>query len=187
MTHVTEADLDDLEFDSLRTGEHRATAVRLTELADQATPAAGGVSRANVLLRAGEQFQHAGDHVRAAEVYRLAIADGGEVYGDPRVYLADALLKLGENDEALALLAAIRDSRPTDPEVYRVVAEILYEQGDLLGAHTWSTDGADLVLAQPEDTRGDAADSLEGLLRLRFRARVDLGRPEDEYDALLDA
>ncbi|GAA3236860.1 tetratricopeptide repeat protein [Actinocorallia longicatena] len=187
MTHVTEADLDDLEFDTLRTGEHRAAAVRLTEMADTAEPSQGGVSRAKVLLRAGEQFQHAGDHVRAAEVYRLAIEDGGEVYGDPRVYLADALLKLGETEESLSLLAQIRESKPTDPEVYRVVAEVLYEHGDLLGAHTWSTEGADLILAQPEASRGDAADSLEGLLRMRFRARVDLGRPEDEYDALLDA
>lgn len=186
MTHVTEADLDDLEFDGLRTGQHRAAAIRLAELAEKAT-GAGGVSRAKVLLRAGEQFQHAGDHLRAAEMYRQAIEDGGEVYGDPRVYLADALLQLGDNAGALDLLAQVRDSRPTDPEVYRSVAEVLYEHGDLLGAHTWATAGADFVLDLPEHERGDAADSLEGLLRLRFRARVDLGRPEDEYDALLDA
>jgi predicted Zn-dependent protease len=190
VTHVTEGDLDDLEDDTLRTGEHAVAAERLADLA-QTVPAASdepqGVSRAKILLRAGEQFQHAGDHARAAELYRLAIADGGAVYGDPRVYLADALFELGERDEAVSLLADIRDDKPTDPEVYRVVAEVLYEQGDLLGAHQWSTAGADLVLAQPEGGRGDAAESLEGLLRLRFRARVDLGRPEDEYDALLDA
>lgn len=187
VTHVSEGDLDDLEFDTLRTGEHAAAAVRLTEMADTAASGDGGVSRAKVLLRAGEQFQHAGDHARAVEVYRLAIEDGGEVYGDPRVYLADALLKTGDTGEALSLLAAIRDAKPDDPEVYRSVAEILYEQGDLLGAHTWSTSGADLILAQPERSKTDTAESLEGLLRLRFRARVDLGRPEDEYDALLDA
>jgi hypothetical protein len=31
-----------------------------------------------------------------------------------------------------------------------------------------------------------AEESLEALLRLRYRSRVDLGRPEDDYDALLD-
>ncbi|TMQ90499.1 tetratricopeptide repeat protein, partial [Actinomadura soli] len=31
-----------------------------------------------------------------------------------------------------------------------------------------------------------AEDSLEALLRLRYRARIDLGRSEDDYDALLD-
>ncbi|ROO90529.1 tetratricopeptide repeat protein [Actinocorallia herbida] len=186
MTHVTEGDLDDLEFDSLRTGDHRSAAVTFADWADNATTDEG-LTRAMLLLRAGEQFQHAGEHSHAAEVYRRAIEDGGETYGDARVYLADALLKLGDNAGAIGLLAEIRESAPTDPEVFRSVAEILYEHGDLLGAHTWSTHGADLVLALPERTRGDAAESLEGLLRLRFRARVDLGRPEDEYDALLDA
>ncbi|MEO5875230.1 MAG: tetratricopeptide repeat protein [Streptosporangiaceae bacterium] len=184
---MTEDDLDDLEDDTLRTGEHAVAAERLADLARTVPAGNQGVSRAKILLRAGEQFQHAGDPARAAELYRLAIEDGGEVYGDPRVYLADALFELGDRDEAVSLLADIRDDKPTDPEVYRVVAEVLYEQGDLLGAHQWSTAGADLVLAQPEGTRGDAAESLEGLLRLRFRARVDLGRPEDDYDALLDA
>ena len=51
MTHVTEDDLDDLEFDTLRTGDHTSAARRLSELAESVS---GGVSRANVLLRAGE-------------------------------------------------------------------------------------------------------------------------------------
>ncbi|MFD0683657.1 tetratricopeptide repeat protein [Actinomadura fibrosa] len=209
MTHVTEDDLDDLEFDTLRTGDHISAARRLSELAEAVS---GGVSRANVLLRAGEQWQHAGDHARAAELYRKALEDGGEVYGDPRAYLADALFELGRADEARGLVEQIRADKPRDPEVYRAVAEVLYAQGDASGAHEWATSGADVVLALrdravgtgmgggPEEgppagattlTPGpdDAAlaeDSLEALLRLRYRARVDLGRGEDDYDALLD-
>ena len=161
MTHVTEGDLDDcLEDDTLRTGEHAVAAERLADLAQTVPAASGehqGVSRAKILLRAGEQFQHAGDPTtpRAAELYRLAIEDGGDVYGDPRVYLADALFELGERDEAVSLLADIRDDKPTDPEVYRVVAEVLYEQG-AAGGRPWSTAGLDLVLAQPEGGRSDA-------------------------------
>ncbi|REE97062.1 tetratricopeptide repeat protein [Thermomonospora umbrina] len=198
MTHVTEDDLDDLEFDTLRTGDHTSAARRLSELAASVS---GGVSRAKVLLRAGEQWQHAGDHDKAAEVYRQAIEDGGEAYGDPRAYLADALFELGERDQARALIEQIHKDRPTDPEVYRTVAEVLYAQGDMTGAYDWATAGADVVLALREqgvtvpDDPGDlddaddlaiAEDSLEALLRLRYRARIDLGRPEDDYDAMLD-
>jgi predicted Zn-dependent protease len=195
VTHVTEDDLDDLEFDTLRTGDHTSAARRLSELADTVS---GGVSRAKVLLRAGEQWQHAGDHDKAAELYRRAIEDGGEVYGDPRAYLADALFELGKPDEASRLLEQIRADGPRDPEVYRTVAEVLYAQGDAAGAYEWATMGADQVLALSNgsapagdddddvDERSIAEDSLEALLRLRYRARIDLARPEDEYDAMLD-
>lgn len=197
MTHVTEDDLDDLEFDTLRTGDHTSAARQLSALAESVS---GGVSRAKVLLRAGEQWQHAGDHDKAAELYRRAIADGGETYGDPRAYLADALFELGDADQARALLEQIRADEPRDPEVYRTVAEVLYAQGDAPGAYEWATAGADVVLGlrkrgdtearvallQDEDERSLAEDSLEALLRLRYRARNDLGRPEDEYDAMLD-
>ncbi|MFC5180549.1 tetratricopeptide repeat protein [Actinomadura harenae] len=200
MTHVTEDDLDDLEFDTLRTGDHIAAARRLAELADAVS---GGVSRANVLLRAGEQWQHAGEHDRAAQFYRRAVEDGGETYGDPRAYLADALFELGHVAEARALVRDIRSDEPRDPEVYRAVSETLYAHGDVLGAHEWSTTGVDVVLAlrdraagrRPAGPGGEAVDvddaalaedSLEALLRLRYRARMDLGRPEDDYDAMLD-
>jgi tetratricopeptide (TPR) repeat protein len=209
VTHVTEDDLDDLEFDTLRTGDHISAAERLSELAESVTD---GVSRANVLLRAGEQWQHAGDHGRAAELYRKALEDGGEVYGDPRAYLADALFELGRSDEARRLVDQIRADKPRDPEVYRTVAEVLYAQGDASGAHDWATSGADVVLALRDRAVGTgigdpdvppvaddeasltpgpddvalAEDSLEALLRLRYRARIDLGRKEDDYDALLD-
>jgi tetratricopeptide (TPR) repeat protein len=207
VTHVTEDDLDDLEFDTLRTGDHISAARRLSELAESVS---GGVSRANVLLRAGEQWQHAGDHDQAAKLYRQAIEDGGETYGDPRAYLADALFELGNADDARRLVEEIRADAPRDPEVYRAVAEVLYAQGDTTGAHEWATTGADVVLAlrdravgtgivageAPDDapdsfTPGPddvalAEDSLEALLRLRYRARIDLGRAEDDYDALLD-
>ncbi len=74
---------------------------------------------------------------------------------------------------------------------------MLYAHGDVAGAHEWATAGADVVLSiqdrgagerhgDDEDIALSAEDSLEALLRLRYRARVDLGQPEDEYDAMLD-
>lgn len=204
MTHVTEDDLDDLEFDTLRTGDHTKAALQLSTLAETVS---GGVSRAKVLLRAGEQWQHAGDHAKAAELYRRAIEDGGDAYGDPRAYLADALFEMGSADEARLLLDQIRAEAPRDPEVYRTVAESLYAQGDAAGAHDWATAGADVVMSMRHSLAAVSAasaaaevtelpklaqmaemaeDSLEALLRLRYRTRLDLGRPEDEYDGMLD-
>ena len=60
------------------------------------------------------------------------------------------------------------------------VAELLTEQGDLEGALDWATAGVDACL------RGDDRDELQLLLRLRYRVRVDLGMPEDDYDKMLD-
>jgi tetratricopeptide (TPR) repeat protein len=176
VTHVTEDDLDDMEFDTLRTGDHASAARRFVELAETVS---GGVSRASLLLRAGEQWQHAGEHGKAAETFQGALVDGGDTYGDPRIYLAGALFELDRHDEAGALIEQVRAESPQDPEVYRAVAELLYEQGELVGAHDWSTAGADLA-------RSNDPDSLEGLLRIRYRSRLDLRRPEDEYDELLD-
>ncbi|WP_262402448.1 tetratricopeptide repeat protein [Actinomadura sp. CNU-125] len=154
------------------------------------------------------------DHGKAADFYSRALEDGGETYGDARAYLADALFELGRADEARTLVDQIRADRPRDPEVYRAVAEVLYAQGDATGAHDWATSGADVVLALRDSAIGTgvggpgepagppvpaaesltpgpddvaiAEDSLEALLRLRYRARMDLGRREDDYDALLD-
>src|SRR5690606_24178178 len=142
-------------------------------------------------------WQHAGDHEKAAELYRKALEDGGETYGDPRAYLADALFELGRSQEARELVDQIRADKPRDPEVYRAVAEVLYAQGDATGAHEWATNGADVILQLrdravgtgivdgddegqgdgPDDLTPDqddvaiAEDSLEALLRLRYRAR----------------
>ena len=60
------------------------------------------------------------------------------------------------------------------------MAELLTEQGDLEGALDWATAGVDACLA------GEDRDELQLLLRLRYRLRVDLGLPEDDYDKLLD-
>src|SRR3569833_1319016 len=151
VTHVTEDDLDDLEFDTLRTGDHASAARRFVELAETVS---GGVSRASLLLRAGEQWQHAGDHAKAVETYRAALADGGDTYGDPRIYLAGALFEVGDRDAASRLLAQVRADAPRAPEVFRAVAELLYEQGELAGARDWVSVGVVLVWSGDQERLG---------------------------------
>ena len=101
---------------------------------------------------------------------------------DPRVPLARALFALGRQAEAESLLRELSESGGRSlARTCDLVAELLTEQGDLAGALDWATAGVDACLA------GDDRAELQLLLRLRFRLRVDLGLPEDDYDKLLDS
>jgi tetratricopeptide (TPR) repeat protein len=170
---------DAIEVNAARTGNHKRAAVRMSRLAVQAT--AGGMSRAEAHMRAGEQWLLADDPAAAVEQFEKAIAEGGPTFDEPRVPLARAMFALGRNDDADALLREVRESGArTLPRTCDLVAELLTEQGDLEGALDWATAGVDACM------RGDDRDELQLLLRLRYRLRVDLGLPEDDYDKLLD-
>jgi hypothetical protein len=173
---------DAIEVNAARTGNHKRAAVRMSRLAVQAT--SNGMSRAEAHMRAGEQWLLADDPAAAADEFRQAIADGGPTSDDPRVPLARAMFALGRAAEADALLLELRESGGRAlPRTCDLVAELLTEQGDLPGALDWSTAGVEACLRgdDPKDQ-----DELRLLLRLRYRIRVDLGRPEDDYDKMLD-
>jgi len=170
---------DTIEVNAARTGNHKRAAVRMSRLAVQATPS--GMSRAEAHVRAGEQWLLADDPEAAVEEFRQAIADAGPTFDDPRVPLARAMFALGRAADADALIRELRESDARNlPRTCDLVAELLTEQGDLAGALDWATAGVDACM------RGDDRDELQLLLRLRYRLRVDLGMPEDDYDKMLD-
>ena len=170
---------DAIEVNAARTGNHKRAAVRMSRLAVQATR--GGMSRAEAHMRAGEQWLLADDPEAAVEEFRQAIADAGPTFDDPRVPLARAMFALDRAADADALLRELRESDGRSlPRTCDEVAELLTEQGDLEGALDWATAGVDACMA------GDDRDELQLLLRLRYRLRVDLGMPEDDYDKMLD-
>jgi hypothetical protein len=176
---------DAIEVNAARTGNHKRAAVRMSRLAVQATlPAqatASSMSRAEAHMRAGEQWLLADEPATAVGEFRAAIADAGPTFDDPRVSLARAMFALGQPAEAAALLRELTESGGRLlPRTCDLVAELLTEQGDLTGALDWATAGVDACL------RGDDRDELQLLLRLRYRIRVDLGLPEDDYDKMLD-
>jgi hypothetical protein len=176
---------DAIEVMAARTGNHKRAAVRMSRLATQATlpqqPSATTMSRAEAHLRAGEQWLLADEPSTAADEFRAAIADAGPTFDDPRVSLARALFALGQPAEADGLLRELTESGGRSlPRTCDLVAELLTEQGDLSGALSWATAGVDACL------RGEDRDELQLLLRLRYRIRVDLGLPEDDYDKMLD-
>lgn len=170
-------DLDEIEFEAARTGNHVRAAVRMTKLARAAEPGL----RAESHLRAGEQWMMADEPQEAADEFTAAIEDGGPTFADPRVHLIRALIALHRDAEAQALLATLTERREAvTPRTCDLLAELLTEQGDLPGALDWATTGVEQCIE-----RGDDAE-LQLLLRLRFRIRVDLGFDEDDYDRMLD-
>jgi hypothetical protein len=173
---------DEIEFDAARTGDYRRAALRMNQLAATADEA-GGMSRAEAYMRAGEQWLLADEPEVAAARFELAMEDGGATFADPRAPLARALYALGRAEEARSLirqLDAEGDQGIRDPRTCDMIAELLSEEGDLTGALHWATAGAEEC-----KRRGERAE-LKLLLSLRYRIRNDLGMPEDDYDRLLD-
>ena len=176
---------DAIEVKAARTGNHKRAAVRMSRLAVQASLPAqatpGSMSRAEAHMRAGEQWLLADEPATAVEEFQAAIADAGPTFDDPLVSLARAMFVLDRPEEAAVLLRELTETGGrSQPRKCDLVAELLTEQGDLNGALDWATAGVDACL------RGDDRDELQLLLRLRYRLRVDLGLPEDDYDKMLD-
>jgi len=194
---LSREEFDAIEFDAAASGDHEAAARRMNRLAWGGTET-DSMPRAEAFLRAGEQWLLADDPVAAATGFRLALADGGAVFVDPRVPLARALFLLGKAAEAQSLLDQLKDEGRPDPRMCDLVAELLVERSDLTGALDWATAGVELCLQRRSNggpgtpagrdggSSGDEESELRMLLSLRYRIRNDLGLPEDSYDELLD-
>src|SRR5260370_37241003 len=101
---LSREEFDGIEFDAAASGDHQAAARRMSKLAVTGTQTES-MPRSEAFLRAGEQWLLADDPAAAASGFRLAMADGGPVFTDPRVPLARALFMLGKPAEAQSLLA----------------------------------------------------------------------------------
>jgi len=99
---------DAIEVNAARTGNHKRAAVRMSRLAAQGTPT--GMGRAEAHMRAGDQWLLADDPEAAVEEFRIAIADAGPTFDDPRVPLARAMFALGRRAEADSLLRELKES-----------------------------------------------------------------------------
>ena len=206
---------DAIEFDAALTGDHRAAAQQMTWLADTGTQTPA-MPRAEAYTRAGEQWLLADDPAAAANRFMRALEDGGPADVDPRAPLARALFMMDRAGEAETLIQRMAAEPPREPRTCDLMAELLAERTDLIGALAWAGAGVELYLGRspgPVATAGDAdteelevdeagerAAGIAGvaalpparqaelrlLLTLRFRIRNDLGLPEDAYDRLLD-
>ncbi|GAB3478102.1 hypothetical protein [Nocardiopsis coralliicola] len=183
MTRVTTADLDRLEFRAVQSGDHAAVAAELLALAN-AVDADSEISRAELFVRAGEQWEMAQEAERAAGAYQRAIDDGGTTIIDARALLAGALLELDRGPDAQAQLARLHREGPRNLPTFIHITETLQAHGDLAAAQEWATLGVERFRHQ--DVSPFVHDLLMELLRIRFRIRVDLGLDEDALDRMLD-
>jgi Tetratricopeptide repeat len=192
VAYLSREEFDAIEFGAARTGDHLAAALQMNKLASTCTQS-GEMSLADAHLRVGEQWLLADDPAAAADGFRRALADGGGTMVDARVSLARALFLLGQADEARELIGQLEADGRSDPRKCDLVAELLVEQSDLIGALDWANTGVELCLAvvpgasvphqlPPTVDRTE----LRMLLSLRYRIRNDMGLDEDAYDKLLD-
>jgi hypothetical protein len=187
---LTREEFDAIEFEAACTGDHESAAERMSELAATGTQSET-MARAEAFIRAGEQWLLADNPGKAANGFRLAIADGGPVDVDPRVPLCRALFQLGNRAEAYALIEDLKSQGQADARACDLITELLVEQSDLRAALQWATTGVELMLGDHEETPAPgsvlASDTsgLRDLLRIRYRIRNDLRLPEDEYDRML--
>lgn len=183
MIRVTTADLDRMEFRAVQSGDHAEVAQELLGLANS-VEADSEVSRAELFVRAGEQWEMAQEFERASTAYQRAIDDGGITIIDARALQAGALLELDMVDAAYEQLERLRGEGPRNLPTYIHIAETLQAHDDLSGAHGWSTLGVQRFRHQ--DVSPYIHDLLMELLRARFRIRMDLGLDEDALDRMLD-
>ncbi|MGW5876827.1 hypothetical protein ACWFMI_09810 [Nocardiopsis terrae] len=183
LTQVTTAELDRLEFHAVRSGEHGRIAAQLLDLANR-VDAGSEVTRAELFVRAGEQWEIAQEFERACAAYQRAMDDGGPTVVDARALSAGALLQLDERERAYDHLKRLESGPRAGLATHIHVAEVLYAHDDLEGAERWATEGARRFAggALPAYVR----DLFVELLRIRFRIRTDLGLPEDDLDRRLD-
>jgi len=153
---------DAIEFDAAWSGDHRAAAQQMSELADSGTQT-DDFPRSEAFVRAGEQWLLADDPVAAATGFRRALAvegegevGGGPAFTDPRVPLARALFLMERSAEADTLIRQLEAEQPGDPRICDLVAELLVERSDLPGALRWATAGVEMCLGRAAGS-GDAA------------------------------
>jgi hypothetical protein len=144
---LSREEFDAIEFDAACSGDHQTAARRMSRLAVTGIQT-DSMPRSEAYLRAGEQWLLADNPAAAASGFRLAMADGGPVFVDPRVPLARALYQLGRQAEAQTLIEKLKAQGRTDPRTCDLVAELLVERADLAGALDWATTGVELCLAR---------------------------------------
>jgi hypothetical protein len=154
-------DFDAMEFEAAGSGDHETAARRMIRLAETGTQTES-MPRSEAFLRAGEQWLLADDPAAAENGFRLAIADGGPVFVDPRVPLSRALFLQDRAVEAQVLLDELKAEVPRDPRLCDLVAELLVERFDLPAALDWATAGVELCLHRQQRCPDDQPKAAAG-------------------------
>ncbi|MHA7986197.1 tetratricopeptide repeat protein [Rathayibacter sp. CAU 1779] len=177
---ITRADFDDVR-ERARGGDNLSVAETLRSWATDPTryTLAEDLSRATVLLEAGENFGYAIDHAEALRMYEAAREDGGPTYVDPRALMVQALYQGGQTDAALELATSLRKDAPTHVNTYLVLAGFLELVDELQAAQRWYSMG---IRAMDSGNVAGSESQYESMLIGRARVRSELGLAKDTLD-----
>jgi len=179
---ITLKDFDDAR-DRAHRGEDQDRAIAET-LRSWATDAglyalAEDVSRAAVLVEAGENFGYAGDHAEALRMFEAARADGGSIYVDIRALMVQALYQGGQKDAALELANALRKESPDQITTFLVLSSFFELVDEFQAAQRWFSMG---IRAMDSGNVPGSEQQYESMLIGRARVRNELGLAQDTLD-----
>lgn len=177
---ITQNDFDHAR-DRAHNGENVAIAETLRAWATDAERYAltEDVSRASVLVEAGENFGYAGDHAEALRMYEAAREDGGVAYVDPRALMVQALYQGGQTDAALELADALRKDSPRLVSTFLVLGGFFELVDEFRQAQRWYSMG---IRAMDSGNVSGSESQYESMLIGRARVRSELVLPRDTLD-----
>jgi tetratricopeptide (TPR) repeat protein len=173
------------DFDTARDRAHRGENIAIAETLrawatdDEHFTLAEGVSRAAVLVEAGDNFGYAGDHAEALRMYEAARDDGGPTYVDPRALIVQALYQGGRKDAALQLADAMRRDSPQLINTFLVLGGFFELVDESQQAQRWYSMG---IRAMDSGNVPGSESQYETMLLGRARVRDELGMPRDTLD-----
>jgi tetratricopeptide (TPR) repeat protein len=144
---------------------------------------ADDVSRAAVLMEAGEGFAYAGDYAESLRLFEAAQRDGGETYVDPRALMVQSLYEGGDPAAALELADALRVERPEQANTYLVLGGYFELAGELGRAQRWYSMG---LRAMDSGNVAGTEQQYESMLVRRRGVRRELELAPDALDEAAD-
>lgn len=176
---ITQNDFDDVRLRADRADGSIAETLRAWAMETDRYRLADDVSRAAVLIEAGEDFGYAGNHAEALRMYEAARDDGGPAYVDPRALIVQALHQGGQTDAALELADALRKESPRQLNTFLVLGGFFELVDEFKQAQRWYSMG---IRAMDSGNVAGSESQYESMLIGRARVRSELGMPRDTLD-----
>ncbi|GAB3613799.1 tetratricopeptide repeat protein [Humibacter ginsengisoli] len=176
---ITQNDFDDVRLRADRADGSIAETLRAWAMETDRYRLADEVSRAAVLIEAGEDFGYAGNHAEALRMYEAARDDGGPAYVDPRALIVQALYQGGQTDAALELADALRKESPRQLNTFLVLGGFFELVDEFKQAQRWYSMG---IRAMDSGNVAGSESQYESMLIGRARVRSELGMPRDTLD-----
>ena len=175
------------DFDNIRDRAFRgedqdstiAETLRSWALEPERYELAADVSRAAVLVEAGENFGYAGDHAEALRMFEAARLDGGPTYADARALSVQALYQGGRKDSAFELANALRKEGPDHATTYLLLGSFFELVDEYRLSQRWYSMG---IRAMDSGNAPGSEQQYESMLIGRARVRSELQLAPDTLD-----